>query len=266
MNTEQLSKMLLFSVETSSYPYKYRLYFVEQDTLYYEKPVLHCFYVRSKKIFDSAVLGGVYVLSYCKSRIKSMTLCDTLKLGDSDYFFLCENRDRKFRNSIYEKRTNNESGIYAPQELYYDFNTARDIFEYNPSSGKKTIVFIIRLAVYLLSIIIPVGLYLLFTLTLTLKLPQIAHGYLASISVPLLALMSLPFIIWLMIMLYTMCEVLLLNIEYTRYILIKLYFLRWAGMRRSCHIESHLRRKLLTSGIVTTSLLVVTLILTLFIF
>ena len=52
MLTEK-QNLLLFSLQLGDWPYKYKLYFAEAETVADEDPVIHCFCVCSRKKFFS---------------------------------------------------------------------------------------------------------------------------------------------------------------------------------------------------------------------
>lgn len=253
--------MLLFSKELGRYPYLYRLYFCEVESLATDRPVIHRFTVSTRKAFHQAKLGGVYTLTANKIRIRSMENTDTLTLTDEQYYLLTDTRDLVFLDDKQAKDLALTADDYSPEEHYYTWANTKALLEYNPSFWHKLLVALVKIALYTLSILIPFILYLLFLYVFVSVLPLDLTTKGRAFVMPVLAIFSVPFVLWVMQGIYLMCEAFLLNLDYFRYDMLRSYCLKWGGMRKNCHIEKKERVSFLKSGAVTGGLLVIGLVL-----
>lgn len=266
MKVELIHDMLLFSKERGRYPYRYRLYFVRLDTLGSQNPEIHRFTAASREEFDSFLLGGIYTLGYRNLTIKNQRSTGLYHLTNGEYLHLVHLRDLQFDDDATIKRLGLLDPDYTPQENYYNLDSYKQLLDYHPTFRHRFTVGLYKAAAYFLSIIVPVAIYLVFLYFLSQTVTPDFLRPTQPLILPVAALGTLPFILWLMTCIFTLSELLLLNMENTRYDLLKSYTLRWAGMRRSCSVSQAQKHALFVSGIVSAAIMLVTFILIFLVF
>ena len=266
MQKSELGGLLLFSMERGRYPYRYRLYFAELDTIDGKRPVIHRLKVNSRRRFFSFALGGIYNISCSRITIKTVEHTGSYNLSDMDYYRLVDARDLLFLDDKSARFIGLADEQYDPREYYYSFSAYRQLLEYAPPFWNRALVNGCKLIVYLLCLFIPVALYLLFLFSISNSLTGSGTLTVSRVfAVPIAALGTFPFLLWMMTAVYAVSETLLLNIRSLRYHMLRSYALRWAGMRKSCYIEPSQKRALLKSGLITGGIFLVTLLLVLFV-
>ena len=258
--SKRIYNALLFSVERCSYPYKYRLYFAITEQ-HNRAPQLHRFYVRSKKIFQSFRLGGSYNLEYKGLRILSAQKLEIRSLSDTEYFELVRLRDQQFMDVKSQEYLNVKSLSYQPSEVYYSFKVFKSLVEYQPDPLRMFLVNLSKLGCYFISFFVPIALYILLIYFFSSSSFAQSSSGASAFTIPTTAMCLLSFIIWMMYAFNTFIWLLLLNIDYMQPYLLKVYTIRWAGMRRSCYLENNIRRMLTKTGIITFSLAAISVIL-----
>lgn len=261
MPKSSIAGMLLFSKEIERYPYRYRLYFVEQPSILSSNPKIHRFVVKTRREFQQYDLGSVYTLEYKGLNILSKSVLATQKLDDESYFKLVESRDINFHDERSQKKKDLTADSYQPANYYYNFETQKSLLEYDPTKGHKITVAICKIIVYSLSFVVPMLLYLLYLFLISSYFSRNPSGNTEAFALPLLAIGTFPFVVWLMSSIHVFCEALMLSIEFFRYDILKSYTLKWAGLRKSCYIEPVRKRKLIRHGIITFSIMLLTLFL-----
>lgn len=259
MREQKLYSAVLFSIERGSYPYKYRLYFAVSRKKGAE-PQIHRFFVRSKKVFEQFILGGVYDIAYIGMRIKSAVFLSIYPLTNTEYFELIRLRDLHFMDDNALKEYGVKTHRYAPSEYYYTFDIFKSLVSYKPTFIIKLLINLLKLATYFLSFFIPICLYLLTVYFFSASGLTSSLTALTAFTVPIMSIMLLPFIIWMMCALYTVGNYLLLSLPFARNFLLKQYTLKWAGMRKSCYLEDDVKTKLLKSGIITFAIALISII------
>lgn len=258
-----LHKMLLFSKEIGRHPYKYRLYFVTQASLEEGCPILHRLLVRSYRLFTSLVLGGVYSIEYSELYISSATLERQINLTNTQYLQLISLRDQKFFDAQTKKRLEMNSPEYHPANYYYTYENIRALLNYRPSFWHQMAVWACKTAAYFVSFFLPIAVYLLIIYSTSSFIASNSLSSGGAIVVPIIAIGSAPFLVWLMSSTHLFSELLMLSLDFVRYDILKSYALRWAGMRKSCYLQPDRKKLLIRTGILTFSILLVTLILAL---
>ncbi len=66
-------------------------------------------------------------------------------------------------------------------------------------------------------------------------------------------------------LIFYLLELLCLNMDFMRYDMLRLYALRWGGIRKSCYFEPLQKQRFLRTGIISVSILVVSVIAVFFI-
>ena len=243
MKTETKKDLLLFSVQVVRYPYKYRLFF-EEITTTKKAPIIHCFYVYNKKSFEGVRIGGLYTLTL--SGLKAISLKETgsYNLAPDEYFSLILLRDTIFL----DKRTKLEIGMdqpeYHPSDVYYSLSSTRSLIGYRPDRLSTLLYWLSKGLMYLFSIIVPVALYILYVIAISFIAGSSNPSSTRSLSMPIAALCSVPMLFYLMNVIYVFTELIILNINKTRYVQLKAYCLRWGGLRKSCMLEPEQKQTL----------------------
>lgn len=256
MNT--LSNLVLFNKEVGRYPYKYRLYFAEASTVKSRKPQVHRFFVTSRSVFRDFALGQAYDVHFSGVKIIGFQPMDSFPLTDEDYFRLVDMRDLVFMDKPSAKRIHLLDDSYSPEDVYYSYSTYRNLLDYQPPLGQVIGISALKVLLYVLCLLIPLVPYILFVLSFMGN----SEVHLSSIfTLPIACIGTLPFVIWMMTVIYTLSEYLLLNLNFSRYYILRSYALKWAGMRKSCYIEKNQRDRLIVSGFVCMGILGVSLLL-----
>jgi len=263
---ESKAEMMLFSLELARYPYPYRLYFAELQTVSLAKPKIHCLCVKNAKAFYACQLGGIYTLVYRKLQIREMNETGHYALSEAEYFHLLAVRDKKYAQVGKARHIDCLAAGYDPADYYYSYATAQKLLEFRPGFARRALVFFGKLVAYFLAYIVPIALYVLFIYAL-LHLLKEPNGVLSHpVGAAIAALGAFPFVLAGMTELHFLAEHVLLNIEQTRYPILRLYFLRWAGMRKSCEFDGAERRRIGKNLLVTFLIFVVSLAVVFFVF
>lgn len=261
--TYTTNDLILFSKEIGRHPYLYRLYFAELSTLTDKTPVIRRFVVKSRAAFDGYALGGVYSLTHDGLIVLSAEHEGDAPLSETDYLTLVDVRDLRFMDD----HTSEEIGLtnedYSPAERYYSYQEISALLNYQPSTKHRLLYAFLKVASYAACIIVPLGLWLLFTYTISV-LMQDAGLNNTPFGLPILTLGTMSFIIWLMCFLFKNVDLFLLNTEAFRYDSLKSYALKWGGMRKSCQMEPEERKSLAKGGYITGAVCIVSLLVALF--
>ena len=113
----------------------------------------------------------------------------------------------------------------------------------------------------MLSFIIPFSLYFILLYAYVKKVlaaPGTQPG--DTLNVPIVAMGALPLIVYMMFVLYTFSELLMLNLNFSKWYVLKKYTLAWGGIRKSVFLEDHDKKRLIKFSIITGSIFVVTII------
>jgi len=250
---------LLFSKELGPHPYKYRLYFAVQEPG--QDPQIHRLYVLSAQKFHQFTLGGVYNLECSGIRLCRAEHLSTENLSDSRYLHLIDLRDLQFMSDRDIKRFGILSDQYDPASLYYSFKTYKSLVEYNPAFQIKALVYMMKMVGYILSFFIPMILYMLFIYSISLMGKPEIYSTISAISIPLAAMLALPIVFWLISLLHTLIDTLLLSIPAIRAYMLHGYALRWGGFKKNLSFSAEHRKGYLTSGAISLGLLLIGLLL-----
>ena len=224
-----------------------------------DHPKIHRLSV-SRSDFEHFQLGGVYEIDYHDLKIKHYRLVEWYPLTNEEYLSLIEMRDVKFMDKVFSDRLMKENREYDPSNLYYSLEQARAILSYRSPRGKRFLQSLLCFFFYFLALIFPVAIYILVFWFLR------SSENLRAIALPILALGTLPLLLTIMVTIYQYCELLLLNLPFTRFYLIRSYFLKWAGIKKSCYLEKTAFRRLLRTGIISLGIFIVALLVALFAF
>ena len=257
MHPTRKENMLLFSKEWAAKPYKYRLYFTPVSSLSEETPRVYRLIVRRKKVFDAFELGKVYTLTCKHVHIADYTQTDDFALSEKDYTRLLETRDLKF----IEPRTAAELRAmhkpYFSMDKYYTFAETREILSYDLPLERRISITLLNGTFNMLAFLIPFALYFLILYLYVRKVLDAPGTMLGdTLNVPLIAVGTLPFIIFIMTVLYSLSEILMLNLDFSRWYTLKKYTLKWGGIRKSIYVENKDKSRLIRLGIITFSIFV----------
>lgn len=259
MGKTVLSNALLFNKEIGARPYRYRLYFAVQSED--EQPVIHRLYVRSAKLFHEMALGGNYDLTCSGIRITDTHLNSTETLSDVLYYRLIDLKDLQFMDDRDAKRFGIFEDDYDPSELYYSFKTYRSLVEYTPSYSLRLAIWLIKMLGYILSMFIPVGLYILGIYSISLLAKTTDVSLFHALAIPIAATLSLPIVLWMINALHTFFDTSLLSIPSFRNHMLKLYALRWGGFKKNTTLSNEQRHYYAKFGMVSLGLFLIGVIL-----
>lgn len=255
MGKTVLSNALLFNKEIGPRPYKYRLFFaVESEDGQTE---IHRLYVRSARHFRQMALGGTYNITYRGIRILSAEHLSTEILSDALYFRLIDLRDLEFMENRDAKRFGIFADEYDPSEFYYSFKTYKSLVEYNPSFGLKLAVYLLKMLGYILSMFIPVGLYILGIYSISLLSETTSVSVFHAIAFPIAAILTLPIILWMINAMHTFLDTCLLSIAAFREHMLSTYALRWGGFKKNIALSKEQRRYYAKFGLVSFVLMII---------
>jgi len=250
-----LSNALLFNKEIGPRPYKYRLFFaVENEEGQTE---IHRLYVYSPRHFKQMTLGGTYNIACRGIRIVSAEHLSTEILSDALYFRLIDLKDLEFMENRDAKRFGIFSDDYDPSEFYYTFKTYKSLAEYNPPFGLKFSVYLLKMLGYILSMFIPVGLYILGIYSISLLSETTSVSVFHAIAIPIAATLTLPVILWMINALHTFLDTCLLSIPAFREHMLSIYALRWGGFKKNISLSKEQKRYYAKFGLISLLLMII---------
>lgn len=261
--TYTTNDLILFSKEIGKRPYVYRLYFAELATLTDKTPVIRRFVVKTRKAFENYVLGGVYSLTHDGLTVVSAEHEGDAPLSETDYITLVDVRDLRFMDDATGDAIGLTDDDYSPIERYYTYQEITALLRYTPSTGHRLLYAFLKVASYAACIIVPIGLWLLFTYTFSV-LTEDAGLNNTPFGLPILTLGTMAFIIWLMCFLFKTVDLFFLNTDAFRYDTLKSYALKWGGMRKSCRMEPEERKSLAKGGYITGAVFILSFLVALF--
>ncbi len=258
--------LVLFNKEYGRYPYKYRLYFVKRASMGTDHPVIYRYCTHSRNQFNKFSLGVSYDIVFTGVFVKGFEPMSTVGLSDCTYMRLIDARDLMFMDAPAAKRLDLLSNDYSPEDYYYSYPSYKALVEYTPGVWHKLLVGAIKILSYLLSIAVPVAIYLLFIFAMSSGMLNRADISTSKVfALPVASIGTLPFLLWMMTMIFYLLELLCLNMDFMRYDMLRLYALRWGGIRKSCYFEPLQKQRFLRTGIISVSILVVSVIAVFFI-
>lgn len=208
------------------------VYCVELDTLDDFAPRVHCYNVSPAK-FLKMELGDVFRLQIRGRTIVRMIHEGISEISEADYELLQEIRFRHFEQS---------SGEQFRLSHYFSYSELQKLMNYHEPLLRRFGLFLLRMLAYALAGLIPIGLYTLLIYG-CFSDPEMVYAGLY------VALGALPFMIFLVILLYSVTELLLLEWKLTRFGLLRSCALRNCGVKRRLGIERKAARKLVYFGI-----------------
>jgi len=256
MKKTERENMLLFSKERVAGLHRYRLYFTPVSSLKDETPRVFRLLVRLPFAFDRYELGRIYTLVYSGIYLLKSEPKETFSLQEEDYTRLLHIRDLKFMDKRTSAALRAEPPVFS-KDNYYSFEETRDIVNYRPDFLTQVAISAFSGALIGLGLLLPFGLYV-WMLRLLGRAANAALGFsTGALALPLMGLGALPATMFLMTLLFTLAELALLRIDFTRWHILKRYTLAWGGIRRSIYLERSDIRYLKKFGIVAGAVLAV---------
>ncbi len=247
MARKSFGQLMLFSKEKLHYPYKYRLYFIDINTLKCDEPSIHRFCVRSKKTFDEYELGGVYDITAAGLNITDAVLTRVADVDEDLYHSLVYLRDLIFMDDRAGKYIGLEGDAYNTADYYWDFADYKQIIEYKPDKGTKSLYILTKFFLYFLAIVLPIGIYMMTLYGLSAS----SMKSFSVITIPSVAILTLPLVIWMMNFIFLMGEMLILNTSSIKMLACRKYALKWAGMRRDTTISKKTKKEIITGATIS---------------
>jgi hypothetical protein len=237
MKKTERENMLLFSKERVAGLHRYRLYFTPLSSLRDETPRVFRLLDQLPFAFSRFELGRIYTLQYSGVYLLKAEPKETFNLQEEDYARLLHLRDLKFM----DKRTSaalraTEQPAFS-KDQYYSFEETRAIVNYRPDFLTAVAISVFSAIVIAFALLAPFGLYVWMLLLLGRGAGEITGYSASSLVLPLMGIGALPATMFLMSLLFSLAEVALLHIEFTRWHILKKYTLAWGGIRRSIHFE-----------------------------
>ena len=259
MATAKFSRLMLFSKEKLHYPYKYRLYFIDLDTLDSEEPAIHRFCTHGRKLFEQPQLGEIYSVEACGLFVRSFVHVGTAQVDDDFYHSLLYLRDLIFMDKRSGKYVGINTDAYNTADYYWDFDEYKQILAYKPDAGTKILYALYKFFMYLFTIVLPVGIYGLVLYGLS-SLPEKTVG---AFAIPSAAILCLPMVLWMMNFIFVMGETVMLMMPGISRCAVKKYALKWAGMRRDGVLGERTRKEILRNLIISVACLLLCVVLNL---
>ncbi len=247
MAKKSFSHLMLFSKEKLHYPYKYRLYFIDMDTLKCGEPSIHRFCVSAEKSFDEYALGGVYDITAAGLNITDAVLTRVVDVDEDLYHSLVYLRDLIFMDDRAGKYIGLEGDTYNTSDYYWDYADYKHIVEYQPDKSTKSLYILTKFFLYFLAIVLPIGIYMMTLYGLSAS----SMKSLSMITIPSVAILTLPLVIWMMNFIFLMGEMLILNTSSLKMIACRKYALKWAGMRRDTTITKRTKKEMISGLIIS---------------
>ncbi len=236
MKKTERENMLLFSKERVAGMHRYRLYFTPVSSLKDDTPRIFRLLVWLPFAFDRFELGRIYTLQYSGIYILNFDPKETFSLQEEDYTRLMHIRDVKFM----DKRTSaalRATEQPASKDQYYSFEETRAIVNYRPDFLTQVAISGFSSVLIAAALLVPLGLYI-WMVYLLAKGQSAIYGFSPdSLVLPLMGLGALPATVFCMSLLFSLAELALLRIEFTRWHILKKYTLAWSGIRRSIFFE-----------------------------
>ena len=264
MKKTERENMLLFSKERAAGLYRYRLYFTPISSLRDETPRVFRLLVRTPFTFDKFEIGRIYTLGYSKVHILSFEPKETFNLQEEDFTKLLATRDLKFM----EKRTSAMlRSVGEPGELkgrYYTFEEMREIVNFKQDFLTTVAVGTFSAVMSAVALLLPFGLYALMLYLLIQGQLGLTGFSSQALALPILGIGALPATLFVMSVLFALCEFTLLRIDFTKWSLLRKYTLAWGGIRKSFFLEEsdirYLKKFGLASGIALVVCILIALI------
>lgn len=263
MKKTERENMLLFSKERVPGVNRYRLYFTTLSSLNDETPRVFRLLVRTPFTFNKFQIGRVYTLVYHNVHILKYTPAETFNLQESHFIKLLQTRDLKFMDKKTSAALRSMEKPYFSKDRYYSFEETKDIVNYNPDFLTKVAVTAFSVVLTGIAFLLPFALYALM-LFLLIKGQMGIVGYSSkALVLPIMGIGALPITLFMMSILFTLSELALLRIDFTKWSVLKKYTLAWGGMRKSIFFEISDIKYLKKFGIVSLSVLVLFIIISL---
>lgn len=245
MKLLQKNNMLLFSKEYKTADYKYILYFVQVESIWSDRPRIHRLVAVSKKQFMQFQIGFTYALELNKFKISQFTKEGEFELANSDYLRLIEARDIKFMD---QKAAANLRKIMDGRDIssvYYSIDDMKKLLNFKTSKGWSLLTgFVLRLLL-LLSIFLPLIMYLLYIYSCTVWYYDAAsESFLGALSLPILAICAFPFAICLMYIFNIYTELLLMQVPIFKLKILQRHVLLHGGLKKSTILTPRTKKKM----------------------
>lgn len=247
---QEKSNLLLFGKEIAREGFRYRLYFADGDTLNSENPNLYTMTCLRKKTFSDCDLGKVYNVSYRRKFLNSMSEAAEIGVTEDVFQKLMKHRD------ILKGPQPVSAFIrsYSGNKSYYTFDEIRRITAYKPVRVKEFWCNGLCSVLYFLCFILPFISFLFSAIYFYMDLlPSKFWHARYFFLLPAFYFLSVPLLIYIMTLLYTLSNSLLLHYERFMAISIKKEALRNGGLRQSILLNQKQKSHLILYGILLGS-------------
>jgi len=265
MKKTEREKMLLFSKERVVGPNRYRLYFTPVSSLRDETPRVFRLLVRTPFTFNKFDMGRVYKLTYRKVHVLKFLPKEEFKLREEHFVKLLQTRDLKFMDKKTSAALRSMDKPYFSKDRYYSFVETKDIVNYRTDFLTTVAVSTFSIVLTGIAYLLPFCMYSLMIFLLIRDQMDLVGFSSRALVLPIMGIGALPITLYVMSVLFSLSELVLLRIDFTKWSVLKKYTLSWGGMRKSIFFEISDIRFLRKFGIVAASALVICIIISLII-
>ena len=255
--------MLLFSKEKAYGTNRYRLYFTPISSLKDETPRVFRLLLWTPFSFAKFDVGRVYTLTYSKFHILDFQPKEEFNLSEEHYTKLLQTRDLKFMDKKTSAILRAMDQPTFSKDRYYSFNETKEIVNYRPDFLMNVAVGAFSAVISGLAFLIPFCAYAVMLIMLISGQSALVGFSSKSLVLPIMGIGALPVTMFLMSILFVLSEFLLMRIDFTKWSVLKKYTLVWGGIRKSFFFEVRDIRYLKKFGIVSGTVLAVTVLLSL---
>ncbi len=255
--------MLLFSKERASGPNRYRLYFTPVSSIKDETPRVFRLLVRLPFSFYKFEMGRVYSLTYRKIHILKFEPKEEYDLSEEHFVKLLQTRDLKFMDKKTSAALRSMDKPYFSKDRYYSFAETKEIVNYRTDFLTTVAVSTFSVVMSGIAFLLPFCLYGLMLFLMIKGQIGITGFNPKALVLPVMGIGALPITLYIMSVLFSLSELLLLRIDFTKWSVLKKYTLSWGGMRKSMFFEISDVRFLKKFGIIAASVLAAAVIISL---
>lgn len=263
MRKTQRENMLLFSKERAAGTNRYRLYFTPVSSIKDETPRVFRLLVRTPFSFNKFEMGRVYSLTYRNVHIQKFSPKEEFDLSEEHFIKLLQTRDLKFMDKKTSAALRSMDKPYFSKDRYYSFVETKEIVNYRTDFLTTVAVSTFSVVMSGIAFLLPFFIYGMLLYLLVKGQIDITGFNPRALVLPIMGIGALPITLYIMSVLFSLSELVLLRIDFTKWSVLKKYTLSWGGMRKSIFFEISDIRFLKKFGIVAASVLVVAIIISL---
>lgn len=237
--------LILFGKEISPEGFKYRLDFADEKTLDLKHPKVFQMICLRKERFCGCELGKVYDVSSRKNILLTMSEAGDIEITEDVFEKLLKQRDNLMRH----KTLSPFFPSYANQK-YYTFEEIKNIMALKSNRITEFYCNGLCALLHFISIAIPFALFLYSAIFYYMDfLPSKFWHADYYMLLPVYYFLSVPLMIYLMTLFYTLSDIFLLHNNYFKPVLIQKETYRNGGLRQGSILSQKQKSRLLFYGI-----------------